>query len=176
MLTLISHHPLAFILALIIGFATGWWIWARRDAVAEPDYDAGEEYDTQPVAAPVAAPAPAPVPAPEPAPIAEPAPQPVAAAVPPADDKPDIAPAFGESDDLTKINGIGPKLCALCNDLGVRRFDQIAAWDAGDVAKVDAHLGSFSGRIGRDNWVEQARLLADGQTDEWQSRFGYKQS
>jgi len=97
---------------------------------------------------------------------------PVAAST--ATDGPRIAAAVGEDDDLTKINGIGPKLCALCNGMGVRRFDQIAAWGASDVAEVDGYLGSFKGRIGRDDWVEQAKLLAGGNESEWQSRFGYK--
>ena len=68
----------------------------------------------------------------------------------------------GGADDLKKIKGIGPKLEALCNRLGFYHFDQIAAWDAQEVAWVDANLEGFKGRVSRDAWVSQAKLLADG--------------
>ncbi|WP_271077055.1 hypothetical protein [Aurantiacibacter sp. MUD61] len=119
---------------------------------------------------------PAPTPA-DPIPTEKPV---VASAVAPVSDStattatPNIAAAEGESQDLTKINGIGPKLAALLNDLGVRRYDQIAAWGARDVAEVDAHLGNFRGRIDRDKWIEQASLLAGGNHAEWKERFGSK--
>jgi len=83
-----------------------------------------------------------------------------------------IPPAIGPSDDLLELKGVGPKLASLLNSLGVRRFDQIAAWTEVEIAEVDQHLGNFSGRIGRDRWVEQARLLAAGEIDGFESRFG----
>jgi NADH-quinone oxidoreductase subunit E len=57
---------------------------------------------------------------------------------------------------------VGPKLEKLCNKLGFYHFDQIAAWTADEVAWVDQNLEGFKGRVTRDNWVEQARLLASG--------------
>jgi predicted flap endonuclease-1-like 5' DNA nuclease len=72
----------------------------------------------------------------------------------------DAAPA--EADDLTRIKGVGPKLQALLNDLGVYRFDQIAGFSEADLAWVDAHLATFKGRPFRDGWIEQARTLMDG--------------
>ena len=163
MFELIFENPIRFLLAIAIGLATGWWIWAHMQRVTG-------------AAEPAAAPAPAPEPAPEPETVEAPAPEPMAAAAPVAAAMaaPNIAAAVGEDDDLTKINGIGPKLCALCNSLGVRRFDQIAEWGEREVAEVDAHLGSFKGRITRDEWVEQAKLLAAGNLAEWEGRFGYK--
>lgn len=70
------------------------------------------------------------------------------------------APRGGVADDLKRINGIGPKLEVLCNRLGFWHFDQIAAWTPAEIAWVDANLESFKGRVTRDNWVEQARVLA----------------
>ena len=61
---------------------------------------------------------------------------------------------------LKRINGIGPKLEALCNRLGFWHFDQIAAWTPAEVAWVDENLETFKGRVTRDNWVGQARVLA----------------
>ncbi|MCH2164650.1 MAG: endonuclease [Marinovum sp.] len=68
----------------------------------------------------------------------------------------------GLADDLKKIKGIGPKLEKLCNTLGFYHFDQIAAWGSEEVAWVDQNLEGFKGRVTRDNWVEQAKLLASG--------------
>ena len=74
------------------------------------------------------------------------------------------APKDGKADDLKLIVGIGPKLEALCNRLGFFHFDQIANWTAGEVAWVDENLEGFKGRVTRDKWVVQARILAAGGT------------
>ena len=65
-----------------------------------------------------------------------------------------------ERDDLKKISGIGPKLEQLLNDNGIKRFEQIAKFDEQDIAELDKQLGSFKGRITRDDWVSQAKELA----------------
>ena len=75
-------------------------------------------------------------------------------------------------DDLTRIKGIGPKLAALLGQLGIARYAQIAAWDDAELDRIDGHLGAFAGRPRRDAWVEQARLLAAGDTAGFESRFG----
>jgi len=70
-----------------------------------------------------------------------------------------------ESDDLQRIKGIGPKIAGILQELGVRRFEQIAAWTPRDVARVNDHL-RFSGRIEREQWVAQAQaLLTTGGAD-----------
>ncbi|WP_246035885.1 endonuclease [Aliishimia ponticola] len=71
-------------------------------------------------------------------------------------------PRGGKADDLKQIKGIGPKLEQLCNSLGFYHFDQIASWSADEVAWVDANLLGFKGRVSRDKWVEQAKVLASG--------------
>ncbi|WP_084863431.1 NADH-quinone oxidoreductase subunit NuoE [Salibaculum halophilum] len=70
------------------------------------------------------------------------------------------APRGGAADDLKKIGGVGPKLEATLNDLGFWHYDQIAAWGPAEIAWVDARL-KFKGRIERDDWVAQARSLAE---------------
>jgi predicted flap endonuclease-1-like 5' DNA nuclease len=108
------------------------------------------------VAKPEAAsePAPEPAPAPAPAPASAPAPTPASA------------------DDLSRIKGIGPKLVALLGELGVTSYAQIAAWSEADVARIDAQLGRFAGRINRDQWIEQAKLLSQGDEAGFTERFG----
>lgn len=76
------------------------------------------------------------------------------------------------ADDLTRIKGLGPKIAALLGEFGVTTFAQIAAWTPEEVERIDAKLGRFSGRITRDQWVEQARLLAAGDEPGFAARFG----
>lgn len=79
-------------------------------------------------------------------------------------------PRDGKADDLKQIKGVGPKLEKTCNSLGFWHFDQIAAWTGDEVAWVDANLTGFKGRVSRDNWVEQAKLLASGAETEFSAR------
>ncbi|MBV7408374.1 hypothetical protein [Maritimibacter sp. DP1N21-5] len=80
------------------------------------------------------------------------------------------APRGDRPDDLTLIRGVGPKLMAMVNGLGFYHFDQIAAWTPAEVAWVDENLTGFKGRVSRDNWVEQATILATGGTTEFANR------
>jgi predicted flap endonuclease-1-like 5' DNA nuclease len=75
----------------------------------------------------------------------------------------------GKADDLKRIKGVGPKLEGVLNKLGVFHFDQIAAWKAKDVVVVDGRL-NFKGRIKRDTWVKQAKLLAAGKETAFSKR------
>jgi len=76
----------------------------------------------------------------------------------------------GKADDLKLIKGIGPKLELLCNELGFYHWDQIANWTADEVAWVDANLKGFKGRVTRDDWVAQAKVLAAGGSTEFAER------
>ncbi len=82
----------------------------------------------------------------------------------PALDDPARPPALdgareNQADDLKKINGVGPKIEEILNDLGVYHYDQVAAWTPEQVAWVDGYL-KFKGRIDREDWIEQANKLA----------------
>nr|WP_184243093.1 hypothetical protein [Novosphingobium chloroacetimidivorans] len=85
-----------------------------------------------------------------------------------------VAPAApdGGEDDLRRIKGVGPKLVATLHALGITRYAQIAAWTDADLDALDAQLGAFAGRPRRDAWVEQARLLAGGDTGAYEAKFG----
>lgn len=80
------------------------------------------------------------------------------------------APRAGGADDLKKIKGVGPKMETMLHELGFYHFDQIAGWSADEVAWVDANLKGFRGRVSRDNWVEQATLLAKGGETEFSKK------
>jgi predicted flap endonuclease-1-like 5' DNA nuclease len=81
-----------------------------------------------------------------------------------------VSPA--PSDDLTRIKGLGPKIATLLSELGITHFAQIASWNDADVERIDAQLGRFKGRIERDQWVAQAKLLAGGDEAGFTEKFG----
>lgn len=76
------------------------------------------------------------------------------------------------ADDLTQIKGLGPKLAATLAERGITRIDQLAALGPEEEAALDAQLGTFSGRMARDRWVEQARLLSAGDRAGYEAAFG----
>jgi predicted flap endonuclease-1-like 5' DNA nuclease len=78
----------------------------------------------------------------------------------------------GPGDTLTLLKGLGPKAATLLYDMGVTRFEQIARWNDADVAAIDARMGAFKGRIVRDRWVAQAKLLAKDDTETFEAEFG----
>ncbi|MEO1733226.1 MAG: endonuclease [Pseudomonadota bacterium] len=77
----------------------------------------------------------------------------------------------GGPDDLKLLKGVGPKLEQTLHELGFYHFDQIAAWTEAEVAWVDTRL-KFKGRIERDGWIEQAKILAAGGETEFSKRQG----
>ena len=92
--------------------------------------------------------------------------------VPPPAAKPAPAPAKSGPDNLQLLKGVGPKLVVLLNGLGVTSFRQIADWTDADVARIDPELGTFQGRIARDNIVDQAGFLARGDKAGFEAKYG----
>lgn len=82
------------------------------------------------------------------------------------------APVSSIPENLELIKGLGPKVNTLLKGLGVTSFAQVASWTAADVSKIDAQLGAFAGRITRDNWIDQAQLLAAGDVAGFQKKYG----
>ncbi len=79
-------------------------------------------------------------------------------------------PRKSGADDLKLLKGVGPKLERLLHGMGFFHFDQIAKWTEEEVSWVDQNLEGFKGRVSRDNWVEQAKTLADGKETEFSVR------
>ncbi|MEO9601493.1 hypothetical protein [Parasphingorhabdus sp.] len=187
MITLITANWLFYLISLMIGVVTAFWAWAAsgREASTDGSFDAEDgllEKAGEPVQpaepSPVPTPAPTPKPAPTPAPVAAaaapkaPAKNAEATKAAPAADKPKIPTAVGEPDNLRLIKGVGPKLNTLLNSLGVTRFDQVAEWKEAEISEVDQHLGTFSGRITRDSWIDQAKFLAKDDIAGFEKKYG----
>ncbi|MGR3289756.1 MAG: NADH-quinone oxidoreductase subunit NuoE [Paracoccaceae bacterium] len=77
------------------------------------------------------------------------------------------------ADDLKMIKGVGPKLEILLNSLGFYHFDQVAKWTHEEISWVDANLARIKGRATRDDWVDQAKILAAGGETEFSKRAKY---
>ena len=71
------------------------------------------------------------------------------------------APLGGAADDLKRIRGIGPANEKKLHGLGVYHFSQIAAWTEQN-AKWAGSFMAFPGRIEREEWIPQAKILATG--------------
>lgn len=77
------------------------------------------------------------------------------------DDRP---PATDHSDDLKRIEGIGPQIARALNTAGITTFAQLAALEP---AQIDAILRNHNIRLAlTDTWPEQARLAADGKWED----------
>ena len=86
-------------------------------------------------------------------------PAPVVASAPAPAVKSAPKPATSEKDDLKLISGIGPALEGKLNAAGISSYRQLATLSAADIERVESEVIHFSGRIGRDEWVSQARAL-----------------
>lgn len=148
MFELIEFNTVALVVALLVGFVIGWWLFKGRREVPKV------EEQTRPTIRP------APAAEPEPEPIASPPPAPVL----PATD--------GPPDPLETMKGVGPKFANMLRERGIMRFDQLAALSEDQAAALDSEMGAFRGRIARDRVVEQARFLAAGDHAGFEERFG----
>ncbi len=72
-------------------------------------------------------------------------------------------------DDLKRIRGVGVLIEKRLNALGVTSYEQIANWTRADVLRISQQL-DFKGRVERENWIEQGRILAAGGQTEFSRR------
>lgn len=156
---------------LLIGLGVGFWLfqvqpWKGFDDLTTPHFTGhahDDEHHAEPAAAAVAAEpavvAEAPKPEPEPEPKAEPAPKPAAKA-PEPEPEPEPEPA-AEPDDLTLIEGIGPKSAEALAAAGITTYAQVAATSPADLEKA---IKDRKVRLvgSAETWPEQARIAAGG--------------
>lgn len=72
-------------------------------------------------------------------------------------------------DDLKRIRGIGVLIEKKLNSLGILNYEQVANWTGADIERISRIL-DFKGRIEREHWIEQARILATGGQTEFSRR------
>ncbi len=144
-------------------------------AIEAPSDSAAPKKDVVVEFVPTPKPAPAPVAIEDPAPVedvadavTEAAVETVEAAVEPEAPQPVepaakfqtlSAPRKGVADDLTKVKGIGAKLAANLNDIGVYHFDQIATLDAAGIDEIEGKLPGFKLSCSRYDVIGSAAAL-----------------
>ncbi|MEL7049791.1 MAG: hypothetical protein AAFO75_12705, partial [Pseudomonadota bacterium] len=72
-----------------------------------------------------------------------------------------IIPATGPVDDLKRIRAIDAFVEGKLNAVGVTQYAQLAALTSEGVRGLGGRIGEL-GRIHRENWIEQATILAKG--------------
>lgn len=121
----------------LMGAAAQWWAWMPWAAWLPPASQ-GVTATPEPQADPAA-----PV---EPAPVADPVP----------------VAAVAVDDDLTRIEGIGPRIATLLKEAGITGFAALAAAHAEQLAAVLAAAGPRFRLAQPASWPQQAALLAAG--------------
>lgn len=70
-----------------------------------------------------------------------------------------------QADDLTKIEGIGPKINVALKDKGISTFEELAKLKAKDIKDILDEHGSKFNTHATTSWPKQAKLAAKG---EWE--------
>lgn len=75
------------------------------------------------------------------------------------------------ADDLTKVEGIGPKISEVFQSAGINSFADLAGKSEEDLKTILAEAGSRYASKNPASWPKQAKMAADGKWDElkeWQ--------
>jgi large subunit ribosomal protein L17 len=88
-----------------------------------------------------------------------------------AEDETKTAPASKskskkEGDDLTKIEGIGPKAAEVLHEAGITTFVKLAKSKAEDIKEILEKSGGHFNALDPATWPEQSQLAADEKWDE----------
>ncbi len=71
-----------------------------------------------------------------------------------------------DTDDLTKIEGIGPKIAEIMNAKGIKSFSDLASAEVENLKEILAEAGSRYKSHDPTTWPQQAKLAAEGKWDE----------
>ncbi len=76
-----------------------------------------------------------------------------------------------KADDLTKIEGVGPKAAEALTNAGLETFAKVAKADADKMKEILTEASSRMAHLDPTSWPKQAQMAADGKWDElkeWQ--------
>jgi len=79
-----------------------------------------------------------------------------------------------EADDLTKIEGIGPKVKEMLTGKGIPTFAALSTTDAAKIKEILTEAGGVYQAMDPTTWPEQAKMAAEGKWDElkkWQDEL-----
>ncbi len=84
-----------------------------------------------------------------------------------AEKKAEPKKATVKADNLTKIEGIGPKIAGILKDAGFDTFKKLSATKAEKVSEILVEAGGNAyNRFDTTTWPQQAKLAAEGKWDE----------
>ncbi len=79
---------------------------------------------------------------------------------------PKATKAAAKSDDLTKVEGIGPKIAEVFNNAGIATYSDLAKTSVEKLNEILTEAGPAYASHTPDTWPAQAKLAADGKWDE----------
>ncbi|WP_315849983.1 helix-hairpin-helix domain-containing protein [Mariniblastus fucicola] len=100
--------------------------------------------------------------------------EPGAESIAPAEATPVVEEPAAPADDLTKIEGIGPKIGEALNNAGVTSFAQMASMSSQDIKDILTNSDGTFGNHDSTTWPQQAAMAAEGKWDElnqWQDEL-----
>ncbi|WP_222983166.1 30S ribosomal protein S2 [Flagellimonas meishanensis] len=79
--------------------------------------------------------------------------------------------AAAQADDLTKVEGIGPKAAEALSNSGISTYAELSKADAEKIKEILTEASSRMAHLDPTTWPKQAKMAADGKWDElkeWQ--------
>ncbi|NAY92757.1 30S ribosomal protein S2 [Muricauda sp. JGD-17] len=73
-----------------------------------------------------------------------------------------------KAEDLTKIEGIGPKAAEALTNSGIKTYAELAKADAEKIKEILTEASSRMAHLDPTSWPKQAKMAADGKWDELQ--------
>ena len=101
------------------------------------------------------------------APLETPAAAPAPAAMP-------VEPVQSQSDDLTKIEGVGPKIAELLNAHGIKTYAHLASTSPERITEILNAEGGLMASRDPSTWPDQSAMAAAGQWEQlkqWQDQL-----
>ncbi|MCB9207709.1 MAG: 50S ribosomal protein L17 [Ignavibacteriales bacterium] len=83
-----------------------------------------------------------------------------------AEEVKDVVEESSNADDLSKVEGIGPKISELLQNAGITTFAQLAETEVEKLNEILAEAGGRYKSHDPSTWPQQAKLAADGKWDE----------
>lgn len=83
------------------------------------------------------------------------------------------APKSTEAEDLTKIEGIGPKTAEALSNAGLNSFEALSGSDPVKIREILTEASSRLAHLDPGSWPKQAKMAAEGKWDElkeWQEK------
>lgn len=75
-------------------------------------------------------------------------------------------PSTSKTDDLTRIEGIGPKTAIVLNQSGIHTYETLSETSLSSLKQILEEAGAAYLRHGHETWAKQALLAANG---EWEA-------